>query len=156
MQNCTILQYFMVHAAHGVKAYQVNFPTHRTPRQLVVPRWSYCQNTQDCAEDQQSCRNFSRIHFMETLSQCYLIIFISCLHLSRRSLSCIIPHFFIAIEEFWESKYITTLFSYVLTNLESDLYPLCSCGFLRRITEAAASSTPNWCSCSLWGFLDWL
>jgi hypothetical protein len=27
MQNCTTVQYFVVHAAHGVKAYQVSFPT---------------------------------------------------------------------------------------------------------------------------------
>ena len=42
MENCTILQYLVVHDAHGVKAYQVNFSTQQTTRQLEFPRWSYC------------------------------------------------------------------------------------------------------------------
>jgi hypothetical protein len=45
LQNCTIVQYFMVHAIHGVHAYQVSFPTHLSGHHLEVPRSSYCQNT---------------------------------------------------------------------------------------------------------------
>jgi hypothetical protein len=49
----------------------------------------------------------------------------------------------------------TPLFSCVLTKLRERSLPLCSCDFLRGITEAAASSAPNWCSYSLRG-LPWL
>ena len=78
VKNCIILQYFVAHAAHGVKAYQVNFPTHPTTRHLEVPRWSYCQNTEDCAEDQQPRGNSLEIHFVEPLSHSlsYLFLFV--------------------------------------------------------------------------------
>jgi hypothetical protein len=49
IQNCTNLEGFVVHAAHGVKAYQVNFQTQQMAHHLKFLRWSYCQNTEDCA-----------------------------------------------------------------------------------------------------------
>jgi hypothetical protein len=38
---------------HGEKAYQVSFPTHQTPRHLEIPRRSYYQNSEGCAEVKQ-------------------------------------------------------------------------------------------------------
>jgi hypothetical protein len=90
MQNCINVQCFVVHAAYGLKAYQVNFPTQPTTHHLDFPRWSYCQNTEDCAEDQQSHRNSLGIHFVEPLSHSLsYLFFISCFHLSRRAIPSI-------------------------------------------------------------------
>lgn len=89
MQNCTILHYFVVHAAHGVKAYQVNFPTQLTAHLLDFPRWSYWQNTEDCAEYQQPRGNNSEPISWRPFHIVYLIFFFSCLHLSRRDVPSI-------------------------------------------------------------------
>jgi hypothetical protein len=35
--------------------YQVSFPTHPAPRHLEIPRISYYQNTEGCAEVKQPC-----------------------------------------------------------------------------------------------------
>jgi hypothetical protein len=51
--NCIILRSFIKHAIHGEKAYQVSFPAHLAPRHLEIPRISYCQNTEGCAEVKQ-------------------------------------------------------------------------------------------------------
>jgi hypothetical protein len=51
--NCIILRSFIKHAIHGEKAYQVSFPMHPAPRHLEIPRRSYYQNTEDCAEVKQ-------------------------------------------------------------------------------------------------------
>jgi hypothetical protein len=60
VQNCTILQYLVVHAAHDVNGHQFNFPMQLTVCLLEFPRWSYCQNIEDCAEVQQPRGNKSR------------------------------------------------------------------------------------------------
>jgi hypothetical protein len=95
MQNYTILQYFVVHAAHGVKAYQVNFPTQEMSRQLEFPTWSYCQNTEDCTKDQQPYENSPGIHFVEPFHMVYLFFSISFSYSSRRavpSINTLLPH----------------------------------------------------------------
>jgi hypothetical protein len=51
--NCIILRSFIKHAIHGEKAYQVRFPTHLAPCHLKIPRRSYCQNNEGCAEVKQ-------------------------------------------------------------------------------------------------------
>jgi hypothetical protein len=51
--NCIILRSFIKHAIHGEKAYQVSFPTHLSPCHLKIPRRSYCQNIEGCAEVKQ-------------------------------------------------------------------------------------------------------
>jgi hypothetical protein len=66
MKNCTNLEGFVVHATHDVKAYQVNFQIQQTARHLNFPRWSYCQNIEECTEDQQPRGN--RSHLEETRS----------------------------------------------------------------------------------------
>ena len=55
--NCIILQSFIKHAINGENAYQVSFLTHPAPRHFKIPRISYCQNTEDCAEVKQSHGN---------------------------------------------------------------------------------------------------
>jgi hypothetical protein len=85
VQNCIIVKYFVVHAAHGVKAYQVNFPTQQTTHLLEVPRRSYCQNTEDCTEVKQPRGNPTESHFEEAFHIVRLIFFFSCLYLSRRA-----------------------------------------------------------------------
>jgi hypothetical protein len=55
--NCIILQSFIKHDIYGEKAYQVSFPTHLAPRHLKIPRRSYCQNTEGCAEVKQPHEN---------------------------------------------------------------------------------------------------
>jgi hypothetical protein len=87
MQNCTNIQYFMVHAARSVKVHQVNFPMHLTARHLEFPRWSYCQNTKDC----QKTNNHAETH-QERGGPFHIgciFVFVSCFHLSRRSAPCI-------------------------------------------------------------------
>jgi hypothetical protein len=56
VQNCTNLQYFVVHDAHGVKAYQVT--TQPMAGHLKFSRWSFCQNT----EDYQKTNNYAKTH----------------------------------------------------------------------------------------------
>jgi hypothetical protein len=51
--NCINLRSFIKYAIHGEKDYQVSFPTHLTPRDLEIPRRSYYQNTEGCAEVKQ-------------------------------------------------------------------------------------------------------
>ena len=65
----------MVHAIHGVKPYQVSFPTQPTAHHLDFPRWSYCQNTEDCAEDQQPRGNYLETHFVEACSHSLHFLF---------------------------------------------------------------------------------
>jgi hypothetical protein len=60
MQNCTTLQDHVVHAAHAMNEHQVKFPMQLTACLLEFPRWSYCQNIEDCAEVQQPRGNNSR------------------------------------------------------------------------------------------------
>jgi hypothetical protein len=60
VQNCTILQYLVVHAAYDVNEHQVNFLMQLTACLLEFPRWSYCQNIEDCTEVQQPRGNNSR------------------------------------------------------------------------------------------------
>jgi hypothetical protein len=57
MQNCIILQYFVKHTMHGVKGYQIIFPTHLVPHHLDIPSWIYDQNIEDHSEDQKTCEN---------------------------------------------------------------------------------------------------
>jgi hypothetical protein len=57
MQNCIILQYFVMHTMHCVEGYQVMFPTHLVPCHLDVPSWSYDQNIEDQSEAQKTCGN---------------------------------------------------------------------------------------------------
>jgi hypothetical protein len=57
VQNCIIIQYFVNHTMHGVKGYQIIFPTHLVPCHLDIPSWSYDQNIDDHSEDQKMCRN---------------------------------------------------------------------------------------------------
>jgi hypothetical protein len=40
---------------HGVKGYQIIFPTHLFPRHLDIPSWSYDQNIEYHSEDQKTC-----------------------------------------------------------------------------------------------------
>ena len=51
--NCIILRSFIKHAIRGEKAYQVSFLMHPAPRHLEIPRRSYYQNTEGCAEVKQ-------------------------------------------------------------------------------------------------------
>ena len=53
MQNCTTVQYFVLHAAHGWKAYHISFPTQQTSYHLGFPIRSYGRFSGDCTEDQQ-------------------------------------------------------------------------------------------------------
>ena len=53
MQNCTTVQSFVLHAAHGWKAYHVIFPTQQTSYHLDFPIRSYGRFSGDCTEDQQ-------------------------------------------------------------------------------------------------------
>jgi hypothetical protein len=87
VQNCTIIQYSVVHAAHGVNMHQVRFPTHPTTHHLKFPRWSYYQNTKDYAEYQQSRGNSSGVWRPFHIG--CLFVFVSCFHLSRRTAHCI-------------------------------------------------------------------
>ena len=77
IQNCTTVQYFVVHATYGAKSYQVSFPTQQTSYHLDFPRWSYCQITEDCTEDQQPRKITSGIQFEEAFSYTLLCLFIS-------------------------------------------------------------------------------
>ena len=61
-QNGTTVQCFMVYAAHGVKAYQVSFPTQQTSCPLDFPIRSYDRFSGDCTKGQQpreASRDFS-------------------------------------------------------------------------------------------------
>ena len=62
MQNCTTVQCFMLHAAHGWKPYHAIFPTQQTSYHLDFPIRSYGRFSGDCTEDQQpreASRDFS-------------------------------------------------------------------------------------------------
>jgi hypothetical protein len=120
MQNCINVQCFVVHAAHGLKAYQVNFPMQPMTHHLDFPRWSYCQNTEDCAEDQQSRGNSLGIHFVEPLSHSLsYLFFISCFHLSRRAVPSInTPLLHKHSQTFDNRNTKPILFRCVLTNIE--------------------------------------
>ena len=62
MQIYTTVQCFMVHAAHGAKAYQVNFSTQPTAYHLDFPIKSYDRFSGDCTKGQQpreASRDFS-------------------------------------------------------------------------------------------------
>jgi hypothetical protein len=72
MQNCTNLQSFVVHAAHGWKALQVYFHTQQTVRHLDFPIRNYGQISGDCSEGQQSHEITSRIHLVVTFHIAYL------------------------------------------------------------------------------------
>ena len=157
MQNCTNVQCFVVDAAHGLKAYQVYFPTQPTAHLLDFPRWSYWQNTEDCTEDQWPRGNNSELISWRPFRIVYIIFFFPCLHLSRRAVPSIntpLLHSILRLLIIEIQK--PPLFSCVLTNLESDLYPFALVISFAGFIEAVASSAPNWCSYSLRGFLDWL
>jgi hypothetical protein len=80
MQNCTILQHYVMHAAHRWKDYWVYFHTQQMDCNLDFPRLSYCQITEDCAEDQQPHEISSEVDFVEafshTLSLHFLFVFV--------------------------------------------------------------------------------
>jgi hypothetical protein len=46
---------FVNHTIHGVKGYQIIFPTHLVPCHLNIPSWSYDRNMEDHSEDQKTC-----------------------------------------------------------------------------------------------------
>jgi hypothetical protein len=120
MQNCINVQCFVVHAAHCLKAYQVNFPTQPTTHHLDFPRWSYCQNTEDYTEDQQPHGNSPGIHFVEPLSHSLsYLFFISCFHLSRRVVPNINTPLLQKYSQTFDNRNVEPfLFSCVLTNIE--------------------------------------
>jgi hypothetical protein len=57
VQKYIILQYFVMHTMHGVKVYQIIFPTHLVPHHLDIPISSYDQNIEDHSEAQKTCGN---------------------------------------------------------------------------------------------------
>jgi len=145
MQNCTTVHCFVLHATHGWKSYHVRFPTQQTSHHLDFPIRSYDRFSGDCTEDQQPReppRNFS--------SWCLLSY-----HNYRNSKSHLFPTMSVVScinnpcisenNQDFDNKIEPLLFSCVLTNSESDLYPFALVISL-RIIEVSASSAPNPCS----------
>ena len=123
MQNCTTVQCFMVHASYGVKAYQVNFPTQQTPCRLDFPIKSYDWLGRDCTEDHQPCEALRDFSSWRLLSYYHSRNSKVHSHLTRRVVPCIHALCISEIERDFENEIEPLLFSCVLTNSESDLYP---------------------------------
>ena len=122
MQNC-IVQYFIVDAAHGVKDYQVNFPTQQTSYHLDFPIRSYDRFSGDCTEGHQPCEAAWEFSSWWLLS--YYNSRNSKLHShpTSRVVPCINTLCISVIEQDFKNKIEPLLFIYVLTNSDSDLYP---------------------------------
>ena len=146
MQNCTTVECFVLHAAHSWKAYHVSFPTQQTSYHLDFPIRSYGRFSGDCTEDQQPCE------VPRVFSSWWLLSYHnpgnskSHSHPTRRVVSCISTPCILEMKEDFDNEIEPLLFSCVLTNSESDLYPFALVISL-GIIEAAASSAPNPCSC---------
>ena len=144
MQNCTTVQYFLVLTTHGSKAYHIIFPTQQTSCHLDFPIRSYDWLSGDCTEDQQpreAPRDFSSWWLLSYHNSRNSK---SHSHPTRRIVPCINTICISEIKQDFDNEIEPLLFSCVLTNSESDLYPF---ALVIRITEAAASSAPNPCSC---------
>ena len=121
----------MVHAIHGMKPYQVSFPTQPTTRHLDFPRWSYCQNTEDSAEDQQPRGNYSETHFVEACSHSLPFLFLFVFNLSRRAVPSINIHILLSKRGLLIIKIQNPPFVQLCANKYWEWsLPLCSCDFL--------------------------
>ena len=141
MQNCTTVQSFVLHATHGWKPYHVSFPTQQTSYHLDFPIRSYGRFSGDCTEDQQP-HEAPRV-----FSSWWLLSYHnsrnskSHSHPTRRVVPCISTPCISENNQDFDNEIEPLLFSCVLTNSESDLYPFALVISL-GITEAAASSAP--------------
>jgi hypothetical protein len=155
--NCIILRSFIKHAIHGEKDYQVSFPTHPAPRHLKIPRRSYCQNTEGCAEVKQPHGNQLCRSPEEAPSHWHVKILLFRVYTSLRLVVTSINTPLCL----WCKTAYENLKQNPFVQLCANKYwewslPLCSCEFLHGIAEAVASSAPNWCSYSLRGLVEWL
>ena len=117
---------------------------------VIAKTLKTAQKTNSHAETAQKPISWKSVHIA-----CLFISF-SCLYLSRRAVPSINIHVLLSKRRLLIIEiHNPLLFSYVLTNIESDLYPFALVISFTGFTEAAASSAPNWCSYSLWG-LPWL
>ena len=108
------------------------------------------QKTNSQVETTQKLISWKLVHIA------YPFFSFSCLYLSRRVVPSINIHVLLSQRRLLIIEIQNPLlFSCVLTNIESDLYPFALVISFVGFTEAVASSAPNWCSYSLWG-LPWL
>jgi len=123
MQNCTTVQCFMLHAVHGWKPYHVIFPTQQTSYHLDFPIRSYGRFSGDCTEDKQP-REAPRVFSSLWLSSYHNSRNSkSHSHPTRRVVSCISTSCISENNQDFDNEIEPLLFSCVLTNSESDLYP---------------------------------
>ena len=117
---------------------------------VITKTLKTAQKTNSHAETAQKPISWKSVHIA-----CLFISF-SCLYLSRRVVPSINIHVLLSKRRLLIIEIQNPpLFSCVLTNIESDLYPFALVISFVGFTEAVASSAPNWCSYSLQG-LHWL
>ena len=117
---------------------------------VIAKTLKTAQKTNSHAETTQKLFSWKLVHIA------YPFFSFSCLYLSRRVVPSINIHVLLSKRRLLIIEIQNPLlFSCVLTNIESDLYPFALVISFMGFTEAAASSAPNWCSYSLRG-LPWL
>ena len=117
---------------------------------VIAKTLKTAQKTNNHAETTQKLISWKLVHIA------YPFFSFSCLYLSRRVVPSINIHVLLSKRKTFDNRNTEPpLFSCVLTNIESDLYPFALVISFVGFTEAAASSAPNWCSYSLRG-LPWL
>ena len=117
---------------------------------VIAKTLKTAQKTNSHAETTQKLISWKLVHIA------YPFFSFSCLYLSRRAIPSINIHVLLSKGRLLIIKIQNPLlFSCVLTNIESDLYPFALVISFAGFTEMAASSAPNWCSYSLQG-LPWL
>ena len=118
---------------------------------VITKTLKTAQKTNSHAKTTQKLISWKLVHIA------YPFFSFSCLYLSRRVVPSINIHVLLSKRRLLIIEIQNPPFVQLCANKYWEWsLPLCSCDFLRGITAAAGSSAPNWCSYSLWGFLDCL
>ena len=130
MQNCTTVQYFLVHTTYGSKAYHIIFPTQQTSYHLDFPIRRYDQFSGDCTEDQQPCEAHQDFSSWWLLSYHNSRNSKSHSHPTRKVVPCISTPCISENNEDFDNE-IEPLFIQLCANKFREWsLPLCSCDFL--------------------------
>jgi hypothetical protein len=138
---------------------EVNFPMQETACPLDFPIKSYDQISEDCAGTQQSheaVQDFSSWWLFTSHNSRNSKVH---LHPTRRAVPCINTLCIYEIIKTFDNEIEPPLFSCVLTRLESDSLPLCSCdfpvGLHRRPLHRHPICAPGTsCSCCIGWFFE--
>ena len=130
IQNCTTIQCFVLHAAHGGKHYHIIFPTQQTSYHLDFLIKIYDQFSGDCTEDKQpreAPRDFSSWWLLSYHNSRNSK---SHSHPTRRVVPCINNPCISENNEDFDNE-IEPLFIQLCANKSREWsLPLCSCDFL--------------------------